>query len=82
MKAFILDRYGKTERLRAAEVPKPQLRDDDVLIEVHAAAVNLIDVKIRNGEFKLILPYKTPIIRCGGCGGERRVDSAVLQSRG
>jgi NADPH:quinone reductase-like Zn-dependent oxidoreductase len=62
MKAFILDRYGKTERLRAAEVPKPQLRDDDVLIEVHAAAVNLIDVKIRNGEFKLILPYKTPII--------------------
>jgi len=61
MKAFILDRYGKKERLRAAEVPKPQLQDDDVLIEVHAAAVNLIDVKIRNGEFKLILPYKTPI---------------------
>jgi len=61
MKAFILDRYGKKERLRAADMPKPQLRDDDVLIEVHAAAVNVIDVKIRNGEFKLILPYKTPI---------------------
>lgn len=61
MKAFILDRYGKKERLRAADVPKPLLREDEVLIEVHAAAVNLIDVKIRNGEFKLILPYKTPI---------------------
>jgi NADPH:quinone reductase-like Zn-dependent oxidoreductase len=61
MKAFILDRYGKSERLRAADVPMPQLRDDEVLIEVHAAAVNLIDVKIRNGEFKLILPYKPPI---------------------
>lgn len=61
MKAFILDRYGKNERLCAADVPKPQLREDEVLIEVHAAAVNVIDVKIRNGEFKVILPYKTPI---------------------
>lgn len=62
MKAFILDRYGKKERLRATDVPKPQLRADEVLIEVHAAAVNVIDVKIRNGEFKLILPYRAPFI--------------------
>jgi NADPH:quinone reductase-like Zn-dependent oxidoreductase len=62
MKAFILDRYGKNERLRAAYMPVPHMRDDEVLIEVRAAAVNVIDVKIRNGEFKLILPYKTPIV--------------------
>ncbi|OGB14551.1 MAG: NADPH:quinone oxidoreductase [Burkholderiales bacterium RIFCSPLOWO2_12_67_14] len=62
MKAFILDRYGKQERLRAADVPEPELRDDEVLIEVHAAAVNLIDVKVRNGEFKLILPYRPPFV--------------------
>ena len=62
MKAFVLDRYGKKEQLRAAEVPEPALREDDVLIEVHATAVNLLDVKLRNGEFKLILPYRTPFV--------------------
>lgn len=60
MKAFVVDRYGKNERLRAAEVPEPTLREDEVLIQVHATAVNLLDVKIRNGEFKLILPYRAP----------------------
>jgi NADPH:quinone reductase-like Zn-dependent oxidoreductase len=62
MKAFIVDRYGKGKPLRAGEVPEPQLRDDEVLIEVHAAAVNLIDAKVRDGEFKLILPYRTPFV--------------------
>jgi NADPH:quinone reductase-like Zn-dependent oxidoreductase len=62
MKAFVLDRYGKKETLRAAELPEPDVRDDDVLIQVHAAAVNLLDVKLRNGEFKLILPYRPPIV--------------------
>lgn len=62
MKAFVLDRYGKNEQLRVTDVPEPELRANDVLIEVHAAAVNLLDVKLRNGEFKLILPYHTPLV--------------------
>ena len=62
MKAFILDRYGKNEKLRGAEVPEPELREDEVLIQVHATAVNLLDAKVRNGEFKLILPYRTPFV--------------------
>ena len=62
MKAFIVDRYGKDQHLRAAEFPEPDLREDEVLIEVHATAVNLLDSKIRNGEFKLILPYRTPFV--------------------
>ena len=62
MKAFIVDRYGKREQLRAGDVPEPGLRADEVLIQVHAAAVNLIDAKVRNGEFKLILPYRTPFV--------------------
>lgn len=62
MKAFVLDRYGKNEQLRAADVPEPEVRDDEVLIQVHATAVNLLDSKLRNGEFKLILPYRTPLI--------------------
>lgn len=62
MKAFIVERYGKNNALKQTDMPTPELRDDEVLIEVHAAAVNLIDAKVRNGEFKLILPYRTPFI--------------------
>lgn len=62
MKAFIVESYGKNNALKQADVPTPELRDDEVLIEVHAVAVNLIDAKVRNGEFKLILPYRTPFI--------------------
>ncbi len=62
MKAFIVDRYGKKRALRLAEMPTPELRDDEVLVEVHAAGVNLLDSKIRDGEFKLILPYRLPLI--------------------
>ena len=43
-------------------MPEPELRDDDVLIEVHAAGINLLDSKIRSGEFKLILPYHLPLV--------------------
>ncbi|NKI92470.1 NADP-dependent oxidoreductase [Rhizobacter sp. SG703] len=62
MKAFILERYGKQRALTLAELPTPALRDDEVLVEVHAAGVNLLDAKIRNGEFKLILPYRLPLV--------------------
>ena len=62
MKAFILDRYGSADRVRAGEVPDPELREDDVLVQIHAAGVNLLDSKIRNGEFKLILRYRLPLI--------------------
>jgi alcohol dehydrogenase len=62
MKAFLLDRYGKQRALTLAELPNPTLRDDEVLVEVHAAGVNLLDAKIRDGEFKLILPYRLPLV--------------------
>ena len=62
MKAFIVDRYGSADRVRASEVPDPEMREDDVLIEIHAAGVNPLDSKIRDGEFKLILPYRLPLI--------------------
>jgi alcohol dehydrogenase len=62
MKAFVLERYGKGRALRSADIPDPQLRDDEILVEVHAAGVNLLDSKIRDGEFKLILPYRPPLV--------------------
>ena len=70
MKAFVLGRYGKKRALCQAQVPAPELRDDEVLVQVHAAGVNLLDAKIRDGEFKLILPYRLPIILGHDVAGE------------
>lgn len=62
MKAFIIDRYGKKGVGRIGEMPDPEVRDDDVLIRIHAASINPLDSKIKSGEFKLILPYRLPLI--------------------
>ncbi|RUW49164.1 NADP-dependent oxidoreductase [Mesorhizobium sp. M8A.F.Ca.ET.021.01.1.1] len=62
MKAFVVDKYQKKGALRLADMPEPELRDNDVLVEVHAAGVNLLDSKLRDGEFKLIVPYRPPFI--------------------
>ncbi|MGP3919406.1 NADP-dependent oxidoreductase [Nonomuraea sp. 10N515B] len=62
MKAFILDRYGNNDGLRVGVMPDPEVRENDVLVQIHAASVNLLDAKIRDGEFKLILPYHLPVV--------------------
>ena len=62
MKAFVVDRYEKGKALRLGEMSEPELGENDVLVQVRAASVNALDCKIRNGEFKLILPYRLPLI--------------------
>lgn len=62
MKAFVINKYSKKGNLQLAEMPVPPIKDNEVLVEVHAAGVNLLDSKIKAGEFKLILPYKIPLI--------------------
>jgi alcohol dehydrogenase len=61
MRALILDRYGK-DAGQLGEVPVPELRDDDVLIQVHAASANPLDWKIRDGALRRVLPYRLPIV--------------------
>jgi NADPH:quinone reductase-like Zn-dependent oxidoreductase len=62
MKAFIVDRYGNNDGVRAGEMPDPEVRGDDVLVQIHAASVNPLDLKIRGGSLKLILPYRLPFV--------------------
>ena len=62
MKAFILKRYGKKETLQLSETAEPVVNETDVLVQIHSAGVNLLDSLIRNGDFKLFLPYKPPFI--------------------
>lgn len=57
MKAVIFAQHGGPEVLRLTEVPEPQIKDNQVLIEVRACALNHLDVWVRNG-----LPgIKTPL---------------------
>jgi NADPH:quinone reductase-like Zn-dependent oxidoreductase len=62
VKAFVVEKYKKNGPLRLTEVPDPIVGDEDVLVRIHAAAVNLLDSKLRDGEFKLLLPYRPPFI--------------------
>jgi alcohol dehydrogenase len=62
MKAFIVDRYKSKDIGRIGEMPEPELRENDVLVQVHAAGLNVLDLKIARGEFKSFLPYKTPFV--------------------
>jgi NADPH:quinone reductase-like Zn-dependent oxidoreductase len=62
MKAFIVERYGDAGAVRAGEMPDPQVGEDDVLVQIHAASVNPLDLKTREGAYKAILPYRVPFI--------------------
>lgn len=62
MKAYIVDAYKKNAPLRLVDWPEPEVGRNDVLVKVHAVSLNLLDAKVRDGEFKPILPYKPPFI--------------------
>jgi NADPH:quinone reductase-like Zn-dependent oxidoreductase len=62
MRAFIVKRYSKKEKLHLTELPEPNVKGNDVLVQIHSAGVNLLDSLIRNGDFKLFLHYKPPFI--------------------
>ena len=62
MKAFTITRYNKKGVLQLVDLPQPIIKENEVLVEIHSASVNQLDVKISTGEFKLLLPYKFPLI--------------------
>lgn len=62
MNAFVIDRYKPADGMRKVVVPAPTVGERDVLVQIHAAGVNLLDAKIKHGEFKALLPYTFPII--------------------
>lgn len=78
MKAVLVDRYRTPVRL--GEAHAPEVGDEDVLVEVHAASVNPVDAKIRDGEFKLFLPHRLPLVLGNDfAGAVTRVGSRVQQ---
>ncbi|WP_405441672.1 NADP-dependent oxidoreductase [Streptomyces niveus] len=70
MKTYLIEKYGDQSAVRAAEMPDPQVGADDVLVRIHAASVNPLDLKLRDGAFKAILPYRLPLILGNDFAGE------------
>jgi NADPH:quinone reductase-like Zn-dependent oxidoreductase len=60
MRAWVVTKYKQP--LELTDLPEPSVGDHDVLVDIHATAVNLLDVKVQAGEFKAILPYKAPFV--------------------
>lgn len=61
MNALLLNRYGQYKPIAMADIPRPIPQADEILVQVHAAALNPIDNMIAEGSFKPILPYRLPI---------------------
>src|SRR5882724_3646732 len=62
MKAIRIHNYGGPKVLKYEDAPRPEPQADEVLIRVHAAGVNPIDWKVREGHMKDFWPHEFPLI--------------------
>jgi len=62
MKAVRMHEYGGPEVLKYEDAPRPEPAAGEVLVRVHAAAVNPVDWKVRAGYTKGFLDYTLPLI--------------------
>lgn len=54
MKALVLKQYGDADAAELRDMPKPTPGQGEVLVRVHAAGLNPVDFKIREGKLKVI----------------------------
>jgi NADPH:quinone reductase-like Zn-dependent oxidoreductase len=60
MKALTFKRYGKSPGIGISDVPRPTLKPNELLVQVHAAGVNPIDNIIPTGVFKPVVRFQLP----------------------
>lgn len=60
MKALTFQRYGRSSGIGFADLPRPTLQPDEMLVKVHAAGLNPIDTMIPKGTFKPVLQFRLP----------------------
>ncbi|MBN9537981.1 MAG: NADP-dependent oxidoreductase [Alphaproteobacteria bacterium] len=70
MRAYVLEHYGGPEGARLADVPTPVLGSRDILVEVHAAGLNPVDFKFRQGKLRPVLRPKLPFVLGNELAGE------------
>lgn len=63
MKAIIIEQYGDANQLKErTDIPTPEIKDNQVLVEMYATSINPIDWKLREGYLQKGLPFEFPII--------------------
>jgi alcohol dehydrogenase len=68
--AAFIDGYGQNQVLKVGNFPAPKPGPRDVLVKIHAASVNPVDFKLRDGKLCLLRPYRFPLILGHDCAGE------------
>ena len=62
MKAALIDRYGSNDVVTVADIAVPTIGATDLFVRVHAASVNPVDIKTRDGKLKTLLKYRFPLV--------------------
>src|SRR6184192_1782782 len=62
MKAIVIHQYGGPEALKYEDAPRPEPKDNQVLVKVIAAAVNPVDAMIRSGKYAKVFGTTLPLI--------------------
>lgn len=62
MKAALIDRYGSNDVVRVANIAIPIPGTNDLLVQVHAASVNPVDSKTRDGKLTTLFKYRFPLV--------------------
>jgi NADPH:quinone reductase-like Zn-dependent oxidoreductase len=62
MKAIRIHEYGGRETLRYEDAPIPESKAGELLVRVKAAAVNPVDVWVREGRLKELLKHELPLV--------------------
>ncbi|MGA2310605.1 MAG: NAD(P)-dependent alcohol dehydrogenase [Candidatus Bathyarchaeia archaeon] len=78
MKAIVYTKYGSPDVLRLEEVEKPTPKEDEVLVEVHAASVNDWDWGLLRGKpfvNRLLFGLRKPKVKILGCDIAGRVEA-------
>lgn len=70
MKAIVIHEYGGPEVLKYEDAPRPEPKENEVLIRVKAASINPVDVAIRKGYLKEFTGNKFPLILGMDAAGE------------
>jgi len=70
MRAAVTEAFGGPDRLVVCDVPKPSPGPGEVLVRVRAASMNPLDVKLRQGRFRLIWRLKPPVVLGFDVAGE------------
>lgn len=69
MKAVQIKHYSKNIDTILTDIPKPQISNSEVLIQVKAAAVNPLELLILTGSVKLLQNYPMPLTLGNECSG-------------